>query len=310
MLKLANHWIWDSWYAFDGNDHHAFYLKAPKSLGDPELRHRNQTIGHAISNDLVNWIELPDAIEPSSGPNFDSWTTWTGSVVKDENDLWWMFYTGTSREDSGDVQRIGAATSPDLINWTKHKGNPIAEADPKWYEKLSDNLWHDEAWRDPWVFYYNDQWNMVVTARGNTGDKFGRGVAGHVISTDLINWKIEKPLTTVDSGFGQMEVIQICEIDSIPVMLWCCGAAELSPNLRKKYPFGGIFSTTGKTMLGPFNPNAGIWFPNPQLYAARTIKHQNQWYLIGFINGTGEEFGGYLSDPIPIKVTAAGIQPY
>jgi beta-fructofuranosidase len=308
VLKLDDCWIWDSWFVFDGNQHHVFFLKAPRSLGDPELRHRNPAIGHAVSADLINWVQLPDAISPSTEPGFDSWTTWTGSVIQADDGTWWMFYTGTSKEDSGDVQRIGAATSTDLINWQKLAVNPLTEADPTWYEKLDYQLWHDEAWRDPWVFKYQNQWQMISTARALSGEKFSRGVAGHAISDDLTNWKIMPPLTTTNSGFGQLEVIQICEIDSIPTMIWCCGPAELSAELRSKYPAGGVFSTTGETMLGPFDPTKAIWFPDPQLYAARAVKHGADWFLIGFINGTNDQFG-YLTDPIPITVTKAGVEP-
>ena len=47
-----DHWLWDFWFARDGDDVHVFYLQAPRSLGDPELRHHNATIGHAVSRDL------------------------------------------------------------------------------------------------------------------------------------------------------------------------------------------------------------------------------------------------------------------
>ncbi len=32
MLKLKNNWIWDFWFAEDGEKHTCFYLQAPKSL--------------------------------------------------------------------------------------------------------------------------------------------------------------------------------------------------------------------------------------------------------------------------------------
>jgi beta-fructofuranosidase len=51
-LRLPNRWIWDFWLARDGKDYHAFYLQAPRSLGDPALRHFNASIGHAVSQDL------------------------------------------------------------------------------------------------------------------------------------------------------------------------------------------------------------------------------------------------------------------
>ncbi len=309
MLKLVDSWVWDSWYVFDGSRHHAFYLKASRALKNPQRRHRHPYIGHAVSNDLTNWEVLPDAVAISDAPAWDSWTTWTGSVARDENGLWWMFYTGTSREDGGDIQRVGAATSKDLITWDKVPG-PLTEADPTWYEQLDYQLWHDQAWRDPWVFKHDGTWHMIVTARGLDGEKYGRGVAGHAISEDLRNWKVLPPLTSTSSGFGQMEVIQISEIDGIPTILWCCGPGELTEERRSKYPHGGMFATTGPSILGPFDPNQAVWFPHETLYAARAVEHNGDWFLLGFIGGPDDDgFGGYLSDPIPVINNGKGLVP-
>ena len=57
-LAIDGKWIWDFWLAHDGEDWHAYFLQADKSLGDPELRHRNVTHGHAMSRDLTYWTQL------------------------------------------------------------------------------------------------------------------------------------------------------------------------------------------------------------------------------------------------------------
>lgn len=309
MLKLADSWVWDSWYAFDGKYHHAFYLRASRALGDPNRRHRNPYIGHAISENLKDWTVVQDAVAISESPAWDSWTTWTGSVVRDKDGTWWMFYTGTSREDSGDEQRVGAATSKDLMTWTKVDGNPLTQADPTWYEMLDYDKWHDQAWRDPWVFEHEGTWHMIVTARGITGSKYGRGVAAHATSTDLKNWEVLPPLTDTESGFGQMEVIQVEEIDGIPTMLWCCGPNELSEENRKRWPSGGMFSVSGESLLGPFDITKAVWFPHETIYAARVVKHEGQWFMLGFIHGPDHDFGGYICDPIPVKNDGSGVVP-
>ena len=64
---------------------------------------------------------------------------------------WWMFYTGTSTVDGGAVQRVGAATSADLLTWRRHPANPLIEASPPWYETTPTSTWRDVAWRDPFV---------------------------------------------------------------------------------------------------------------------------------------------------------------
>src|SRR5215204_831000 len=50
-LRLPDKWVWDFWLVRDGRDYHAFYLQASRSLGDPELRHLNASVGHAVPKD-------------------------------------------------------------------------------------------------------------------------------------------------------------------------------------------------------------------------------------------------------------------
>ena len=65
-------------------------------MGDPDLRHWNTSVGHAISTDLVQWQVVADALTPSTEPAFDDLATWTGSVVRGDDDTWYLFYTGLS----------------------------------------------------------------------------------------------------------------------------------------------------------------------------------------------------------------------
>ena len=76
-IKLENDWIWDSWYVRDGDTWHGYFLKAPKSLINPDLRHFNVTQGHAVSKDLVNWEELPPVLLPGEEPAIDADGCWT-----------------------------------------------------------------------------------------------------------------------------------------------------------------------------------------------------------------------------------------
>ena len=62
MRRLHDVWVWDSWIADDGDRYHLFFLRAPRALGDPGLRHTAATIGHATSRDLVDWEVHDDAL--------------------------------------------------------------------------------------------------------------------------------------------------------------------------------------------------------------------------------------------------------
>ena len=119
VLALEKQWIWDSWYVRTGDTWHAFFLKADKSIGDPDLRHFNVTQGHAVSTDLKTWEHRGTSLSPAAAPAFDDTAVWTGSVLKGPDDLWHLFYTGASSAEKGLYQRVGHATSPDLDTWTR-----------------------------------------------------------------------------------------------------------------------------------------------------------------------------------------------
>ena len=122
VIALENQWIWDSWYAHDGKRHHGYFLKAAKSLIDPDLRHFNLSQGHAVSDDLVNRTHLGTCFAPAAVPARDDYTTWTGSVLQGPDGAWHLFYTGSSRAEEGLYLRIGHATSPDMLSWQRVAG--------------------------------------------------------------------------------------------------------------------------------------------------------------------------------------------
>jgi hypothetical protein len=62
-------------------------------------------------------------------------STWTGSVVRGPDGVWFMFSTGGGSREHGLKQRVGLATSADLDHWTKHPASPVLESDPRWYEQ-------------------------------------------------------------------------------------------------------------------------------------------------------------------------------
>lgn len=300
-FTLPDVWTWDMWFADDGTDYHVFYLKASRALGDPNRRHFHVTIGHAISDDLRNWREVPDALIVSDEPAFDDYTTWTGSVIRDDDGAWRMFYTGTSRSETGVVQRIGAASSPDLYSWTKRDG-AVTEADPRWYEKFGSGQWFDEAWRDPWVYRDTDEWHMLITARANTGDADNRGVIGHATSTDLDTWTVQPPLSSSGAGFGQLEVPQLATIDQRQVLIFSCLTNEMS-SARRIDGGGGVWAVTIDDPNGPFPIDRAVRLTDESLYAGRLIQHRSgQWFLFAFCHVDADgEFVGALSDPIPVS---------
>ena len=130
MFVLPDSWVWDFWFADDGQSYHLFFLYASRALSDPDARHYRASIGHAVSADLVSWTRIEDALVRADAPAFDDLATWTGSVVRHPDGTWFLFYTGsTAAPDGKNVQRIGYATSQDLVTWQRSPENPVLAAD-------------------------------------------------------------------------------------------------------------------------------------------------------------------------------------
>ena len=183
MLRLEDAWIWDSWIADDGERYHLFFLKAPRALEDPSLRHTAAIIGHASSLDLVDWTVHEDALLPDA-KGWDDLALWTGSVQRGEDGVWRMYYTALSTVPGHGVkdQRIGLAESDDLSAWRRVGDRPLLDPDPRWYRTIDGTA--SETWRDPFVFPDpgGDGWHMLITARDPDAPRFYDGVLAHARS--------------------------------------------------------------------------------------------------------------------------------
>lgn len=307
MLALEDHWVWDSWYLHDGIRWHCWYLKAPKAIGDPALRHWRVSQGHAVSEDLANWRDHSTSLEPSPGPAWDDCTTWTGSVVRGEDGLWHYFYTGTSRAEDGLIQRIGHATGEDLIGWERAGDGPcldIGGSCAKLYETEFRGRWHDRAMRDPWVMKdpEGDGWLMFFTARvPDVEDTNAAGCIGLASSPDLFDWTLRPPVFV--GGWGQLEVPQVFERGGDWYCLFCMDPSQMSrAALADLGEIGrGSHYLIGESPRGPWRLPPGPGFDTEdERYAARIVDHHGL-KLLGFKDGESRgAFGGYIMDPVPV----------
>ncbi|KRD45320.1 glycosyl hydrolase family 32 [Cellulomonas sp. Root930] len=306
MFTLPESWVWDFWLADDGDQYHLFFLYASRALHEPDRRHYRASIGHAVSSDLQDWTRVTDALVRSDAPAFDDLATWTGSVVRHPDGTWFLFYTGSTLTPAGNVQTIGYATSDDLMTWDKSPSNPVLRADGEWYEVLADGQWHDEAFRDPWVFADpdGDGWHMLVTARARTGPADDRGVVGHAWSPDLRTWELRPPLSEPGQGFGQLEVMQVEIVDGTPVLLFSCLATDMSAAAVATGATGGVWATPAASLLGPYDVADSHQATDDTLYSGRLVRRRadGQWVLLAFHHtGAGGGFVGGVSDPLPVR---------
>ena len=311
MLTLPDSWVWDAWFADDGHRHHVFFLYASRALHDPEARHHRASVGHAVSDDLVSWTRVPDALVRGDHGDWDDLATWTGSVVQHPDGTWFMFYTGVTMTPRGPLQRVGVATSDDLVTWHKSSQNPVLEADARWYERLEAPP-HDGAFRDPWVFPDpdGDGWHMLLTARSATGAFDDRGVVGHARSPDLRTWHAMPPLTEPGAGFGHLEVLQLVYVDDEPMLLFSCAPENLSAGRREATGgSGGVWCARADGALAPYDLRHAVPLTDMSLYSGRAVRRRDgRWAMLAFLNeGPDGRFVGSVADPLDLRRTGRTI---
>jgi beta-fructofuranosidase len=224
-----------------------------------------------------------------------------------------MLYTGANREEEGKYQRIGLATSNNLINWQKYSDNPLIEPDSRWYETYDPEIWFDQAWRDPWVFEHEGVFHAYITGRANHGKKNERGVIAHATSPDLLHWELHPP-STPPGEFGYLEVPQLVKIQG-RWYLFFSTTKNLYSEARLARP--GIKQETGTHYfiadhpLGPFEFLTDEFFVGDEvgsLYSGKAIRNpKGEWVFMAFrANENTSQFIGEIADPLPIQVLPDG----
>jgi len=310
-LRLPDHWVWDAWFAVEGDLVHAFFLHAPRSLGDPDLRHGHARVGHAVSRDLRTWeLRAPALPDPRPG-DIDERATWTGSVIRD-GDRWLMGYTGIGPDDGGPwIQRIGLATSPDLDAWTRT--DVVVRADPRWYGTASADS-GEEHWRDPWLWVDEaGVLHLFVTAMAKDGPPGASGVIGHAWSRDRRTFEVGPPLSA-PGEVRQLEVPQLVRLgDGRWVVLASLRSTDHAHHRRSRpgfVPETGTLALEGTSALGPFTVTPGpclLGDPADRWYAARLVEFKGRRYLMAWIDRDADgRFVGELGDPIPLETGPDG----
>jgi beta-fructofuranosidase len=168
--------------------YHLFYQYNPKGAV-----WGNIVWAHSVSRDLVNWIALETAIEPSI-PS-DQYGCWSGSATILPDGTPAILYTGIDRPDINyQVQNIAFPknkSDPLLREWVKPGYNPIAAPE--------GNI-NATQFRDPTTAWYADgHWRMLV---GSV--RYNRGMALVYRSRDFERWvRAKHPLHSALTGMWE-----------------------------------------------------------------------------------------------------------
>ncbi len=134
------------------------------------------TIGFAWSSDGIAWnVYSPNPVLTPTPGSWDAYMVLAPYVIR-ENGQYKMWFTGCQTNSL--LFRIGYATSPDGINWTKHPSNPIFLP--------SHSTWELAAVAYPCIMPYSSGYKMWY---GGFNANFSVTGIGYATSPDGITWE-------------------------------------------------------------------------------------------------------------------------
>lgn len=194
----------DSWYAYDGQYYHAYYLQYPED-GDLAKAWTNQTVGHSISADLIHWEYRGTVLSAVPGTWNDIGIA-TGSVVKGE-DRWYMLYTGNSSSGAGG---IGLAQSVDLNHWEPVGDAPVIDRGLVYQADYQGTGYPVKILADPYIYptrigeyYYVFINSMVENLPLNQ-----RGCQLVFKTKDMIHYQVHR-IALLCENYDRLETAQI-----------------------------------------------------------------------------------------------------
>lgn len=304
MFQPKDKRLWDFWTFTENEVLYLFYLTAKRTC-NPHDRHAMAHVALATTTDMKTWKDYGEIFAPNSKKSaWDGKTIWTGSVIKKQG-LYYFFYTGTSEAEFTKMQRVGLATSSDLINWTRYSEKPLLEYDPKFYMRNNPADKESTAWRDPFVFKHpNGGYGLLITADRKDSNPKTAGTLAYFTSDDLLNWESRGPFLK-DEGFGQMEVPQLIFHEGRYYLLMSCNKNMAIPSTTRQED--GTFYFTSHYVDRDFEFRGFLAGDSlPQIYIAKIIEHpQNgQKYLMAW-HGVQDEaetiFGDSTTEAVKLE---------
>ena len=194
----------------------------------------------------------------------------TGSVLRGEDGLYHLFYTGHNDTGNGGLGKecVMHAVSPDRVRWEKRPEDTFFS--PEGYSK--------DDFRDPEVFWVEEEqryWMLVAARESALG-----GVVAKYTSPDLKAWTFDGPLYAPQAQY----------------MLECPDICRLGDRYYLTYSWDCVtYYAVGDSMNGPFATpednildGQGLMEGNGFVfYAAKTVEWNGDIYLCGWLGRAG-----------------------
>lgn len=255
------HWVGDVIPWTDQQEIRLYYLLEQRRTPKP-----GTPWNLATTRDLVHYEDRGEALA-SGGPLEEDLNAYTGSVVKDDDGLFHLFYTANNparlAPDGRSLQLVAHATSPDMEHWDKHPEDTFGAPDG-----------YDPAdWRDPFVYRTPGErsWTMILAARHLDGPDRRRGVVARLTSPDLSTWQPISPLWD-PHRFVTQECPEVFRIGS----WWYLVYSEFSDRFVTRYRMA-------RGPEGPWEAPAHDTLEGRGFYAAKSVSWQGRRIFFGWI---------------------------
>ncbi len=264
--------------------YHVFYIRSDLSL-PPDSTEND--LGHAVSANFFSWTQLAPVLA-ARDTSWDRDHVWAPSIVERDS-VYYMFYTGVVNEPGvyDFYQRIGVATSTDLMQWNRMDTPILSCASVPW--SVCDSVGALTALRDPfvmadpttpgrWLMYYStipaaDPSGMIVGVAASDGD--------------FTAWSDLKPLWKTHWTYSYNDVVESPHVFSHAGLWYLFFTTSAGQHLSfatspdpLSDPAGWIYRGRLGTMLGL---NTASWFASEY-----------------FADGTGEYFAFVNGDRIEV----------
>ena len=297
VLSLPDHWIWDSWIADDGERYHLFFLKAPRALEDPALRH---TRGHASATrprpTSCDWDRPRGRARPRrDAGGWDDLALWTGSAVRgDDGSVADVLHGAQHRRRARRARpahRRRGVRRPAHLARVRRRGRCV-ERRPALVPHARRDGTASETWRDPFVFRDpdGDGWHMLITARDPDAPRLSRRRARpRAQRTDLASWELRPPLSGGRPASGRSRCRRCAWSTGGRVLVFTCHPEEQSDARRADatacYSTWSVPATGGRCSARGTSTPRRPFEAEPKLFAAPLVQARDGgWVLFGFRN--------------------------
>ncbi len=289
-LQHPDRHVWDFWYHFapETGIFHVFYLNADRALVAEDKHHFSSQVGYATTKDFLQIDWISDRVLAADPCGWDNTSIWSGDIIKIQGGFL-MFYTSRNQAtDDGMTQNIGVAFTHHIQSfdrWFRIPTIRIQPHDPYELQHVPADL-TIQAWRDPFLFRYQEQIYMLLSAKDPTKPLGKKGTVAllKAKNNSFEQWEYLPPICQ-PGCYAEMEVPQLYRSGADYALVYSSWAKyDFSPATAHS---GGLQGIISPSLFNFPATNPQVFLAEAsQLYACRIIPELNG-EIVGFDTTTG-----------------------